>query len=219
MASEFPTTADYLRASFEMLIIDHGIFRLAYKNFHAIGPQAFRSSQPAPFQVRQAARMGIRTIVNLRGPSPEGHYRLEKTACEKYGVKLVNFEVRSRALPPPETFHQIRKLFEKLDHPVLFHCKSGADRAGLMSALYLLIHLKRPLSQATAQLSLRYGHFRAAPTGVLDLFFETYAAHRQKTGQGFFEWIDSAYDPDAIKQKFRAGHFSRLLVNTILRRE
>ena len=55
---------------------------------------------------------------------------------------------------------------------MLMHCKSGADRAGLMSVLYRFLHEGVPLKEATQELSLKYGHFRQADTGILDYFFE-----------------------------------------------
>ena len=52
----------------------------------------------------------------------------------------------------------------------MMHCKSGADRAGLMAALYLLI-AKQPAREAVKQLTWKYGHVKQAKTGVLDAFF------------------------------------------------
>jgi hypothetical protein len=51
----------------DMLLVDHGIFRLGYLNLHRLGDRAWRSAQPAPYQIRSLARQGLRTIVNLRG--------------------------------------------------------------------------------------------------------------------------------------------------------
>ena len=70
-----------------------------------------------------------------------------------------------------------RDLFNTIEMPALMHCKSGADRAGLMAALYLLIHRKRPVAEAMQQLSFRYLHVRQAKTGMLDSFFEAYAPY------------------------------------------
>jgi protein tyrosine/serine phosphatase len=44
----------------------------------------------------------------------------------------------------PDKFQQAtprrRRLQTPLEYPVLFHCKSGADRAGMMAALFLVLH-------------------------------------------------------------------------------
>ena len=52
---------------FDMLVIDHGVFRLFYVNRHRLGDRAWRSAQPAPHHIRALKRRGLRTIINLRG--------------------------------------------------------------------------------------------------------------------------------------------------------
>ena len=44
---------------------------------------------------------------------------------------------------------------------MVMHCKSGADRAGLMSALYLILNQDVSVDKAKNQLSLKYLHFEA----------------------------------------------------------
>lgn len=204
---------------FDMLLIDHGIFRVIYVNRHALDRHASRSGQPAPFQIRRFARDGVRTIVNLRGEWSNGSYWLEQEACRRHGIKLVNFRVRSRAAPSREELRGARDLFERVDYPILMHCKSGSDRAGLMSVLYRHLRQGLPMDQAIKELSPRYGHFRQADTGVLDAFFERYIADAKKRPMPFFEWVETIYDPDELKSTFRAKGWANRIVNTILRRE
>lgn len=203
----------------DMLFIDHGIFRLAYLNLHRISPIALRSAQPAPHDIKRLAKAGIRTIVNLRGARDCGGYRLERKACAAEGVALIDFTLGSRAAPTKAQIHGAAKLFERIAYPVLMHCKSGADRAGLMAVLYL--HLKEhvPLREAVHQLSWRFGHFRHADTGILDALFDTYMSFDEKTPMPFLQWVDEHYDPIALKQAFRPSGLVSLLVGGVLRRE
>ncbi|HXF52959.1 MAG TPA: sulfur transferase domain-containing protein [Hyphomicrobiaceae bacterium] len=211
----FGPIASYL----DMLFVDHGIFRLIYVNRHRIGAQAWRSAQPAPHHIRRLARQGLKTIVNLRGERLCGSYWLEQEACKRYGIKLVNFQVRSRAAPSRHEIKAARELFESIEYPMLMHCKSGADRAGLMSVLFRFIKEGVPLEEAKKELSLRYGHIRQADTGILDHFFEAYLEHNRACPIPFFEWVDTVYDPDELKRSFRAKGWANRLVNDILRRE
>jgi protein tyrosine/serine phosphatase len=196
----------------DMLVIDHGIFRLAYLNRHRLGDRAWRSAQPAPHDIRAMADLGVRTIVNLRGPRQCGSYWLEQAACGKHGIELVDFTLRSRAAPRREEIRAAGELFDSVEYPILMHCKSGSDRVGLMSALYR--HLKEgvPLAEAKQQLSARYGHFRATHTGILDCFFERYMADNERTPMPFLEWVDKVYDPDELQRSFRAGGLSGRIV-------
>jgi protein tyrosine/serine phosphatase len=203
----------------DMLFIDHGIFRLVYLNRHRMGDRAWRSAQPAPHHIRALARQGLRTIINLRGERPCGGYWLEREACERHGIALVDFKIRSRGAPKREEIWAARELFDRIEYPVLMHCKSGADRVGLMSVLYRFLKEGVPLPEAKGELSLRYGHFRQADTGVLDRFFERYLEDNARQPMPFMQWVDTVYDPDELKRTFRASGWARRLVDQVLRRE
>ena len=203
----------------DMLVVDHGVFRLLYLNKHQLGRQAWRSAQPAPHQIARAARLGVRTVVNLRGARICGSYWLEQQACDRHGLKLVDFQVRSRAAPSKEELLGARDLFSRIEYPVLLHCKSGADRAGLMSTLYLIIHEGVPVDEARRQLALRFGHIRQSDTGILDYFFERYLTDAARQPMPFFDWVERVYDPDELKQSFAAKGWANLITNRVLRRE
>jgi protein tyrosine/serine phosphatase len=59
--------------------------------------------------------------------------------------------------------------------PILIHCKAGADRTGLVSALYLYSIGDK---NASRMLSLKYGHFPYlfSPTKAMDESFKNYQA-------------------------------------------
>ncbi len=203
----------------DMLFVDHGIFRLAYLNRHRIAKQAWRSAQPAPHDIAAMARMGIRTIVNLRGERDCGAFRLQVAACRKHGVRMQELVVKSRAAPTRAQVHEANALFARIEHPVLMHCKSGADRAGLASTLYLILHEGMAVEQAAAQLSARYGHFKQADTGIIDAFFQQYLADTRTRPMPFLQWVDTVYDPASLEQQFKAGKWANVIVNKVLRRE
>lgn len=203
----------------DMLLVDHGIFRLAYLNAHRLGGAAIRSAQPSPFDLRRFADVGVRTVLNLRGPRDCGSYRLEQKACAAHGLALVDFPLGSRAAPSRDSIHAAARLFDGVAYPMLMHCKSGADRAGLMAVLYLHLKERVPMREAVRQLSWRFGHFRNADTGILDAFFDSYLAFDAKTPIAFLDWVDTHYDPAVLKRDFRASGWVSLLVGGLLQRE
>ena len=152
----------------------------------------------------------MRTIVNLRGERLCGSYVLEKSACEQHGITLVNFKVRSRAAPGREEIKAAAELFERIEYPMLLHCKSGADRTGLMSVLYRFLKEGVPLIEAKQELSLRYGHSRQYGSGILDHFFERYIDDNRRRPMPFLDWLDKVYDPEELRRSFR-GRNNRLL--------
>lgn len=204
---------------FDLIFVDHGVFRAIYPNRHNLSADAWRSSQPSPLDIRRLARRGLRTIVNLRGDRDCGSYRLQERTCERHGIRLINFIAKSRQAPTRRFFHDAKALFESVEYPLLLHCKSGADRVGLMSVLYMIFKEGRPVEDARRQLSLKYGHFRQADTGVLDLVFDSYLAHSSQEPITFLDWIDRYYDEKAIRDRFRAQSWANLLVNRVMRRE
>ena len=202
-----------------MLLADHGILRLAYLNEHRLGSLIIRAAQPAPRDIRRWAREGVKTIVNLRGGREHGSWQLEKEACEECGIELADFTLRSRGAPDRDAILSLPVFFQSLQTPAVFHCKSGADRAGFMAALYLLVQEKKTAAEAKRQLSLRYGHFRFAKTGILDFFIETYRSEGEARGMDFLQWVSESYKPEALEAQFKPGAVSAIFVDKILRRE
>ncbi len=208
-----------LRAWANMLLADHGAFRLVYLNKHRVSERLWRSAQPAPHQIARLKAEGVRTLVNLRGGREHGSWQLQKEACDRLWLDLVEFVVRSREAPDRDTILRAREFFGNLRYPAVLHCKSGADRAGFVAALYLILQEGRPVAEAVRQLSLRYGHFRFAKTGILDAFFERYRVEGEAKGIPFLEWVERIYDPEALTRDFRPRFWSDFVVEKIVRRE
>lgn len=213
------STPHRVHAWVNMIANDHGIFRLIFWNRRRLSPQMQRSAQPNPLQIAQLAREGIKTIVNLRGQAQFGSYPLEVETCARHGITLVNGVSYSRAAPRREHIHALRDIFANITYPALLHCKSGADRAGLASALYLIVHEGVSVETARQHLSWRYGHIKQAKTGILDVFFETYLAYQRKTPISFMGWVDTVYDADALERDFHASWWGTVVVDRLLRRE
>jgi protein tyrosine/serine phosphatase len=210
---------DRFRAWMSMIFVDHGIFRLFYLNQHSVDGRLFRAAQPWPHQIARFAALGGKSLVYLRGGREHGSWPLEKQAAEIHGLVLTEFLARSREAPAKDMLLSSPAFFENLAYPALIHCKSGADRAGFVAALYVLVHLKRPASEALEQLHARYGHFHWSRTGILDLFFERYRDTGESQGIPFLEWVEKHYDPEALQRDFKPGFWSNLLVDKVLHRE
>ncbi|MFN7168259.1 MAG: fused DSP-PTPase phosphatase/NAD kinase-like protein [Pannonibacter sp.] len=205
--ADLSTRAGRARARRELVWGDHGFLRARFSNLHQISPEMWRSNQPSPRQVLAHAReRGIRTILNLRGHTTKGYYLLEQEACDAAGIELIDFQVFSRDPPTREAIFAARDLFERIEYPALMHCKSGADRAGVMAVLYKLLRERVPFEEAAEQLSGKYLHVRQGKTGVLDAFIESYAAFNAGRPPGqwkpFLDWAAEDYDRLAVKEAF-----------------
>jgi protein tyrosine/serine phosphatase len=108
-------------------------------------------------------------------------------------------------------------LYQQIDFPMLMHCKSGADRAGLASALVILFE-GGDSTRALKELSWRFGHFRGSRTGILDAFFLRYRADAEGR-LPFLDWVRDEYDEAALKRDFVAGKIASFMTDQVLRRE
>ena len=207
------TYADYLWN-------DHAYLRLGFSNAHWISEELVRANQPWPHQLAGWKARGIRTVINLRGGFDASFHALEKDACQRLGLDLVDFTITSREVPSRERVLGARDMFKSIEYPALMHCKSGADRAGIMSVFYRHFHLGEPIRDAVKELGLRTLHVKQGKTGVLDYVFERYLLEGEPKGLSFTEWVESdAYDPVAMKADFRANWWGTLLTEKLVRRE
>lgn len=217
---DLTTPAGRRRAVLDHLWKDHAYLRLGFSNAHWISDELVRTNQPWPFQLRAWKARGIRTVINLRGGLASSFRALEEDACRQLGLELVDFVVASRDVPTAEKVLAAREFFEAIRYPALMHCKSGADRAGLMAVLYMHFRRGQSIREAIAQLSPKYLHVRAGLTGVLDYIFDRYLAEAEPAGISFVDWVRSpAYDPVRLKAEFRAGWWGTQLTERLLRRE
>ena len=209
-----------LYAWFEMMILDHGFLRLIYHNFHKIDKNLYRSNMPTPLRIKKYKALGIKTIINLRGAKKDGGWFLENDACKKHGLRLINLVARSRGAPEKDMIKKANKVFKSIQYPALIHCKSGADRAGIVAALYKILHCQQEPQIAKKQLSLKYLHVKWAKTGILDKFINEYERYFLKNkNPDFLTWVNNHYDPSKLEKDFKENKLMDKIVFKIFRRE
>lgn len=123
--------------------------------------QLYRSAQLDSAQfARVIQKDGIRTIINLRGAHPKaGWYDTELAVSKAYGVTHVDYGISAEHMVTAAQIDSILTLLRTAPKPILVHCQGGADRSGLVSALYEAEIAGKPPAVADGQLALRFGHF------------------------------------------------------------
>ena len=203
----------------DALFIDHAVLRLGWTNFAVVEAGVlYRSNHPLPGHLRRyVAQVGLRSVVNLRGPCANGSDALSREAASRLGLEFYDMALESRGAPQRVRIMRLAEIYQTMARPGLIHCKSGADRAGLAAALYVLIG-GGSSAQAQAQLSWRFGHIKQSNTGILDAFIATYK--REAEGRiGFLDWVASEYDEAALRARFSARGLGRFVNDRVLRRE
>jgi protein tyrosine/serine phosphatase len=203
----------------DSLLVDHAFLRLFHANFGTVIPgRVYRSNHPTPMRIRRLAkRLGLTTIVNLRGVTGTGSYHLSRDAALRAGLAYHDLSMESRGAPHVDRILRLWDIFRTSPGPILLHCKSGADRAGLAAGLCVLFD-GGTAGQALRQMSLRYGHIRQAKTGILDAFFLRY----QRDAEGrksFLQWLTEDYDRDSLRRDFHANGLASFVDDWILAHE
>jgi protein tyrosine phosphatase (PTP) superfamily phosphohydrolase (DUF442 family) len=216
---DLSTPRGRLRAWTDSLLVDHAVFRLPWSNFAEVIPgKLYRCNHPTPGRLAALKRrLGLKTLINLRGHRTCGSDALSREAAEQLGLAHIDMAFESRGAPHRERILRFAKIYRELQTPALMHCKSGADRAGLASGLAILFE-GGTAAQALTQLSWRFGHFAQARTGILDAFFRHYA--QQAEGRvAFLEWVATDYDENALREGFRSKKLANVMTDVILKRE
>lgn len=219
MALDLNNPNDRKQAYKDLTWGDHGFLRVKFHNHHHIGGEMYRENQPSPKRIKEWADMGIKTVINLRGESPKGFYLLEKEACEEHGLTLINYRMYSRDVHTVEAIKGARDLFERIEYPAVMHCKSGADRTGIMGVLYRHFKMGEPIEDAIKQLSLKYLHVKQGKTGMLDFFFNDYIEYNKTHNMPFMDWVETVYEPADVKSRFMADWWGSMLTEKVLKRE
>jgi len=109
------------------------------KDFQQVDANVYRGHQPASEGFATLAKMGIKTVIDLRGGWL--HAPREKRLVENAGMKYVE-EGLSGIFAPHDG--QVAKLLAVMQDPsatpVFVHCRRGADRAGELIACYRMVH-------------------------------------------------------------------------------
>ena len=155
----------------------------------------------------------------FRGERHCSSYYLEKNICILENIKIYNFPISSRDIPDKSKLVGFKKLLDKVEYPCLMHCKSGADRAGLASALYLIYKRNYSLEKARSELSFKHLHIKFSKTGILDHFFKELIKIGITNKSDFLKWVDNNYDKQRLKKKKKNNTFLDVIINFFLRRE
>jgi protein tyrosine phosphatase (PTP) superfamily phosphohydrolase (DUF442 family) len=203
----------------DSLLVDHAVFRTVWTNLAPVIPgKLYRSNHPTPGHLAAATRrLGLRTLVNLRGHRKCGSDALSREAAARLGLVHIDMAFESRGAPHRDRILRFAEIYRDLKLPALMHCKSGADRAGLASGLAIMFE-GGTAAEALKQLSWRFGHWSRARTGVLDAFFVRYAVQAEGR-MPFLDWVRTEYDEAALKRDFVAGGLSSFINDRVLRRE
>jgi protein tyrosine/serine phosphatase len=193
----------WARARIYNLWFDHAILRTVWTNQAQVAPGVLRSNHPTRARLARLKRQGLVSVLSLRGSDPTAHNETERLWCADLGLKLHTVAMQDRRAPSVQTLTELIRQFRAVEKPVLIHCKAGADRAGMASAIWLMVMEGVPLARARRMLTWRHWHLARSRAGALGAVFDAYAADGAEAAMPFETWVATRYDPDAVDAAFR----------------
>ena len=158
-----------LATCFEMYMEENG-------NFHVVeNGVLYRSGQLDKDELLYyIKKYHIKSIVNLRGKQQgKSWYKEEIRLSRRLNLVHIDFRLSSSKIIKPNKLIKLINILKKIPKPILVHCKAGADRSGLVSAIWKYYVEKYSIKQSDEQLSLLYLHFPylGSPSEAMDKSF------------------------------------------------
>jgi protein tyrosine phosphatase (PTP) superfamily phosphohydrolase (DUF442 family) len=100
------------------------------KNCFQVTSNLYRGAQPTAAGMARLKAMGVKTVVNLRA------WHSDKDKVAGTGLKSVRFEMEPWRGDTEEVVQFLKVVTDTNNQPVFVHCERGADRTGMMCAMY-----------------------------------------------------------------------------------
>lgn len=116
-------------------------------NLHQVTPVLYRSAKLDSSDVAQLQALGVKTVISLRS------FHSDTQVLEGSGIRAVRIPINTWAIRDRhviETMRSIRSAEQQ--GPVLLHCLHGADRTGMMAAMYRMLYQGWPREKAIDEL-------------------------------------------------------------------
>ncbi len=108
-------------------------------NLYKVNANLYRGGQPTEAGIRTLAKMGVKTIIDLRGE--DARAKREENWAKAAGMRFINVHESNWRKPTDESVDGILKQIDLTENqPVFVHCKHGSDRTGTVIAVYRITH-------------------------------------------------------------------------------
>jgi len=116
-------------------------------NFHQVNENLYRGAQPQRGALKKLSELGIKTVINLRGASEDT--RDEQAEAEASGMRYFNIPMPALGRPTDEQVERALAVIDARENwPVFVHCQRGADRTGVIIAVYRILRNQWTAEQA-----------------------------------------------------------------------
>jgi protein tyrosine/serine phosphatase len=99
-------------------------------NFHIVTTNLYRGAQPNVRGMKELKTMGIKTVVNLR------NYHSDDDEARGLGLTLQRLHMKPWHSEEEDVLTFLKIVADTNNYPIFVHCQRGADRTGLVCAMY-----------------------------------------------------------------------------------
>lgn len=120
-----------------------------------------RGAQPTAQGLAELKKLGVTTIVNLRGN--RGPVASERREVESLGMRFIDIPVLGWTAPSNAQVAQFLALFADPQQKIFVHCYYGEDRSGVMVAAYRIAEQNWTADQAVSEMYSFGFHYHLYP--------------------------------------------------------
>ena len=102
-------------------------------NLHRVSDGLYRGAQPTAEGIGQLRKLGVRTIVNLRSSESD------RNMLGDAGLTYEHIPMTAWRPNDPDVVRFLQIVSNEKNLPVFVHCLRGADRTGMMVAIYRIV--------------------------------------------------------------------------------
>ena len=161
-------------------------------NFHIVEEGRFyRSGQMSAEALRETIEeYDIQTVIRLRGAHGPS-FPLTYQPVVEMGIDFVSLPLKAHRYPTKRELLALWEVFQSVDYPILVHCRAGADRTSMASAIYVL-QTTDDFDLAMGQMAfLPYFHLGWFSADCMDEMFAMYEPFHGRLA--FPDWVRSEY--------------------------
>jgi len=116
-------------------------------NLHKVSEDLYRGAQPSNEGMRQLEKLGIKTVVNLRSVHSDRD-EIENTGLSYEHIRMTLWNTQDE-----DIVRFLKIVTDSNNTPVFVHCQFGADRTGMMCAIYRIVVEGRNKNEAIDEMT------------------------------------------------------------------
>jgi protein tyrosine phosphatase (PTP) superfamily phosphohydrolase (DUF442 family) len=131
-------------------------------NFDKVSTEIWRGAAPSDRAIKRLAGHGFKTVVDLRMDGNACQH--EQALVNKLGMKYVHIPMGLKRPSIQQIVVFLRLVNDQHNQPVFVHCRQGADRTGVLVAIYRILVQHWPYEQVYGEMRLH--HFKPWLAGM-----------------------------------------------------